>query len=153
MAQQAHQLHTPCLGQPQLVAPTIPPLNIEPIRSVGPSGHVVAPRTGLAAGEGEQLPRGGLCDAQWRQPEFRRVYPDHKLACSCPCLGGLSATGMALKQLVPMHAARCQAEKPCTLAHVQSKQPLCCLKAVLRDKTLPLEQMCNLSTCPLEIIP
>ena len=37
-------------------------MNIEPIRSVGPGGAVVGARTGLAAGEGDQLPRGSLCD-------------------------------------------------------------------------------------------
>ena len=54
-------------------------MNIEPIRSVGPGGGVAVPRTGLAAGEGDQLPRGGLHDAQWGQPEFRRVSSDRKL--------------------------------------------------------------------------
>ena len=55
--------------EPEIVQ-NVPPMNIEPIRSVGPDAHVVVPRTGLAAGEGEQLPRGGLHDGQWRQPEF-----------------------------------------------------------------------------------
>ena len=69
---------------PDLLSPharSPPAMNIEPIRSVGPSAHVVVPPTGLAAGEGDQLPRGSLHDAQWGQPQFRRVYPDHKVTC------------------------------------------------------------------------
>ena len=51
-------------------------MNIEPIRSVGPGGRVAGQRTGLAAGEGEQLPRVSLHDAQWGQRGFRKPHPD-----------------------------------------------------------------------------
>ena len=57
-------------------APILPTMNIEPIRGVGPGGHVAEPRTGIAASEGEQLPRGGLCDWQ-RSEEFVR----HNVTC------------------------------------------------------------------------
>ena len=60
---------------PSLLSPRAcshPAMNIEPIRSVGPGGHVAVPRTGFAAGEGDQLPRGGLFDWQ-RREEFSRT--------------------------------------------------------------------------------
>ena len=65
-------------------APILPAMNIEPIRGVGPGGGVKVPPIGLAAGERDQLPCGGLCDGQWRRPDLGRTYPDHcMLVSSC----------------------------------------------------------------------
>ena len=74
---------TPDLLSPR-TARNLPAVDVEPIRRVGPGSDVAVSATGLAAGDSDKFPRGGLCHRLWRQPESRRnrrTYLDHRLTC------------------------------------------------------------------------
>ena len=101
----------PDLLRPRTFRRIIPTVNIKSIRCIGPGSDVVAPCTGLAAGEGDKFPRGGLCAV-----EATRIQKNLS-ASQAHMLVSVSGRFCRRRQYcsdhgLPIPAAQCESRKP-----------------------------------------